>query len=148
MAKLSTLLRPAQLLLPALLPAWNFFDWIAPSPRIEYRLSTSPGEECHWLEFRPRPERLTLTAIASRLFFNARWNETLFLVSCAERLHEYPTEHSIDQIFRRLAADMPASPAGTTLQFRVVFVSRNGNSIAHDIDFVSDPMPLSEITAG
>lgn len=32
----ATVLAPFKLLLPALIPSWNFFDVIAPAPRVEY----------------------------------------------------------------------------------------------------------------
>lgn len=118
------MLRPFTLLLPALIPSWRFFDVIAPSPRIEYALlpgETAPGD---WREFRPRPERVSLAAMLGRLVWNPRWNETLFLVSCAERLVDEPTAHSEDEIFRRIAADLADAPE-PWLTFRLVFVHRD-----------------------
>eukprot|EP01041_Mallomonas_annulata_P029338 gene29338-51316_t len=96
-----------RLLLPALIPSWNFFDVIAPSPRIEYALGALPAAPLDaWREFRPRPAHLPLWRMLARLLWNRHWNETLFLVSCAERLVDQPTAHSEDEIFRRIAADL------------------------------------------
>ena len=80
------MLRPLALLLPALIPSWRFFDVIAPSPRIEFAMLTSPDSAAVWQAFRPRPARVALSTMLGRLFWNPRWNESLFLVSCAERL--------------------------------------------------------------
>lgn len=140
------MLRPLLLLLPALIPSWKFFDWIAPSPRIEYVLLASPGDQCaKWQEFRPRPERISMVATFGRLFFNPRWNETLFLVSCAERQAENPTEHSSGQIFCRIAHDLPNSSIDAYLRYRLVFVYREGDSIESETRYVSEPRRLSDI---
>ena len=94
-------LNTLKLLLPALIPSWNFFDVIAPSPRIEYTLLNSQNESVtDWQEFRPRPEQLSFIQLLFRLLLNPRWNETLFMVSCAERILQNPTEyqHSENEI--------------------------------------------------
>ena len=72
---------PVQLLLPALIPSWNFFEAVEASPRIEYALLRKPQGDADWREFRPRPDRLSAAAMLGRLFWNARWNESLFLVT-------------------------------------------------------------------
>jgi len=139
---------PLQLLLPALIPSWNFFDVIAPSPRVEY--AVIPAVEAApeaWREFRPRPERVTPTTMAARLLWNPRWNESLFLVSCAERLIGNPTAHSEDEIFKRIAADLARggeAPEGW-LVFRLVFVAREDETIAGEVLFEAAPRALAEI---
>jgi hypothetical protein len=144
------LLKPLRLLLPALIPSWRFFDVIAPSPRIEYALLASPTDAAgDWREFRPRPGRLSLAAMLLRLFWNPRWNETLFLVSCAERLVEQPTAHSEDEIFRRIAADFARRSDGAALQpwlcFRLVFLSRERDAIRREVLFRSAPRRCADI---
>lgn len=144
------MLRPFSLLLPALIPSWNFFDVIAPSPRIEYALLSSPStRSADWRAFRPRPQRLSPLAMLGRLFWNARWNETLFLVSCAERLTTESTEHSEDEIFRRIAADLSPDPAEALpeswLCFRLVFLSREGETIESEVLFQPAPRRLADI---
>ena len=128
---------PLALLLPALIPSWNFFDVIAPSPRIEYALLASPDAIPDWREFRPRPQQVSPAAMLGRLFWNARWNETLFLVSCAERLKDQPTAHSEDEIFRRIAADI--APAAPWLTFRLVFVHREREAIVREVAYLAEP---------
>ena len=125
---LNTVLRTCALLLPALVPSWRFFKTIAPSPRIEYRLIGNFGVS-GWRESHPRPRHVPPAQIVRRLFWNPSWNEQLFLVSCAERLDEEPTQHSIDEINKRVAATLPIR-AGAFLQFRIVFVSRLGQNIS------------------
>lgn len=143
------MLGPVRLLLPALAPSWNFFDIIAPSPRIEYALSaTETEEDLEWREFRPRPERLGLGRMLARLVFNARWNETLFLVSCAERLVDHPTAHSETEILSRIAGDLarsqPDALGGRWLRFRLVFIRREADALVSEIGFVSAPVRPSD----
>jgi hypothetical protein len=142
------MLQTLKLLFPALVPSWNFFDVIADSPRIEYVELPSPTAPAEaWREFRPRPARLSPAAMLSRLFWNARWNESLFLVSCAERLLAEPDAHSRDEIFRRIAADLAerreAGPGW--LRFRIVLVGEREEGIARKIAYLSDPRALASI---
>ena len=135
-----------RLLLPALIPSWRFFSAVAPSPRVEYALLSRPGARArNWREFRPRPARLSLGQMLGRMLWNPVWNEQLFLVSCAERLMENPTAHSIDEIARRVSTGIPAAPAGQAepgyLQFRLVFVSREGAAILRDVEYLSEVRP-------
>ena len=145
--------RTLKLLLPALIPSWRFFDVIAASPRVEYALLGSPGEAARdWLEFRPRPDRIPFPAMLGRLFWNPRWNESLFVVSCAERLLAEPTAHSQDEIFRRIAADLAErqQAGGDWLSFRIVLVSEGegaiANAVAREVAFVSDPRRVASIS--
>lgn len=144
--------KPLALLAPALIPSWNFFDVIAPSPRLEYALGASAGgKPGPWLAFRPLPRRVSPLAMLGRLVWNPRWNETLFLVSCAERMIQQPTAHSEDEIFRRLAADLARQPdAGALkpwLSFRLVFLSREGDDLVETELFRAKPRRLADIVA-
>jgi len=141
------MLQPLRLLLPALIPSWNFFDVIAPSPRIEYALTSAKDEApADWRAFRPRPERVSIPTMLTRLLWNPRWNQTLFVVSCAERLVDDPTDHSQDEIFRRIAADLFSGPDATSwLSFRLVFLGRQGDAIEREVLFQSAPRRLQDI---
>ena len=140
---------PLKLLLPALIPSWNFFDVIAPSPRVEYARLRSIGDAAgDWRAFRPKPDRVSPITMARRLLWNPRWNETLFLVSCAERLTDAPTAHSEDEIFKRIAADLkqePDDPERPWLCFRLTFVSREGEALVEEVLFQPAPRRLAEI---
>jgi hypothetical protein len=145
------MLKPLKLLLPALLPSWNFFDIIAPSPRIQYALLESP-DACaeQWQEFRPRPAHLSLAAMLGRLLWNPRWNESLFMMSCAERIYEHYTPHSETEILQRIRAELlrdkvnPLPPdASSYLQFRLVFISRANNRWIEHIEYESRIVPLA-----
>lgn len=129
----------ALLLLPAIIPSWRFFDGIAPSPRIEFAvLEHGEGAPDHWQEFRPRPAAISLFGMLRRLFWNAEWNESLFLVSCAERLIEEPTQHSQDEIIERIRADLARrGVAAAFLQFRLVFIARHGAELKKEITYIS-----------
>ncbi|MEM6627293.1 MAG: hypothetical protein AAF719_11375 [Pseudomonadota bacterium] len=145
------MLNTLKLLLPAIIPSWRFFDAVAPSPRIEFAWCDASGEAIgDWEEFRPRPARLSSATLIRRLAWNPRWNETLFLVSCSERLIANPTDHSRDEIFRRLEAELaPMHAAGAPrqnwFQFRLVFLSRQGDTVRRDVLYTS---PTRRLEAG
>ena len=137
-----------QLLLPALVPSWRFFDVIAPSPRIQFTLLKAKDEPASgWREFRPRPERVPLRQMLGRMVWNPQWNEWLFMISCAERLMQHPAEHSETEILKRIAADLHADHggalAGRYLQFRLQLIQRQGTRLHHELVFESRIMPLS-----
>lgn len=123
-----------KLLLPALIPSWRFFDVIAPSPRIEFTVLKSADDVAsYWQEFRPRPAHVTIGSMIKRLFWNPQWNESLFLVSCAERMIENPTDHSYQEILKRIQTEIKAP----YLQFRLVFIRREGEVLQKETLFMS-----------
>lgn len=142
-----------KLLLPALMPSWRFFKSVDPSPRVEWRLlSSASGPPAPWQEFRPRPERLSPLAVAGRMLWNARWNESLFLVSCAERLTLAPTDHSRREILRRIAAELQrAQPPGALLpylQFRLVFLDQGEDGrLIKAVTYQSEPHLMAGLSA-
>ncbi len=140
------MLRTVNLILPALIPSWNFFDVIAPSPRIEYQLLT---EEDHatgdWQPFRPRPAHLSPLTLLRRLVWNPRWNESLFLVSCAERLSQGITpDHSNREILARMKRALIAAGHETGyFRYRLVFIHREGDTLSREVIHVSKPEALA-----
>jgi len=135
------MMRVFSLFLPALIPSWRFFDGIAPSPRIEVAQIDDPAQEVErWVEFNPRPQRVTFGQMLMRLVWNPHWNEQLFLVSCSERLRDNPTQHSLDQIQACLNRDLPDAQY---LIFRVVFVSLEDGQLTKDILYTSPIEPLA-----
>jgi len=142
------MLKMLKLLLPALIPSWNFFDVIAPSPRIEFAVLDTPSDApTQWQEFRPRPSHVPITTMLKRLFWNSGWNETLFLTSCAERLMEHPTEHSNQEIACRIKADLNDNAFNlcgkSYCQFRLVFIHRIENHLERAITYISPVFSLS-----
>lgn len=140
-----------QLLLPALLPSWRFFDVIAPSPRIQFALLQSKTETpTYWREFRPRPAQVSIIKFIIRLFWNPTRNENLFLVSCAERIIEHPTRHSEDEIFNRLVSDFRANALDVRVselsyvKFRLLLVRREEGGLQQDVIFNSRVQSLFE----
>jgi len=140
-----------KLLLPALLPSWNFFDIIAPSPRVQYALLESENETSQkWCEFRPRPARLSFLQMLGRMLWNAKWNESMFVVSCAERLIDQPTQHSEDEILKRIINDLVGDVSNiqlnsaTHLQFRLLVVERIGTELEQEVFFYSRIEPLPD----
>lgn len=146
-------LKPIKLLLPALIPSWNFFDVIAPSPRIQFSLLNSASESVQqWQEFRPRPARLSFLQMLKRMLWNPKWNESLFMVSCAERIMGDATQqliqHSENEILKRIENELlhteaTFETAATHLQFRLIFVKRQGTELYEEITFHSRIQPLA-----
>ena len=132
--------RPLKLLLPALVPSWRFFKSVEASPRVQWTLDPVGISE-QWQEFRPRPERVPALQMSVRLFWNPIWNESLFLVSCAERIQQEPTGHSIREIRERIWADLSriSDPQSVpeALRFRLVFVQREGSTLVEQVVFRS-----------
>lgn len=138
------MLQVLKLLLPVLFPSWRFFDVIAPSPRIELALLAGPSDDsAAWRACRPTPGRLRPRDVLKSFFWNAWWNESLYLATCAERLMQNPTEHSCREIRRRLRADLLTEsgdrPPSSYFRFRLVFVSRHEDRLRRDVTFVSPP---------
>ncbi len=143
-------MRSLQLLLPALLPSWGFFDHIQPSPRIQCQLLDAQQQPVNdWQEFRPRPQQLSLATLLRRLVWNARWNETLFMISCAERIAEHYTAHSENEILARIARDwrnghLQGPHTAHHLHFRLVFVQQQQQQLIDEVRFTSRSTPLPE----
>ncbi len=139
------MLRTVQLILPALTPSWNFFDVIAPSPRIEYQLLDDAGKpHGDWQAFRPRPDNISLLTMLRRLIWNPHWNESLFLVSCAERLSQDITpEHSEREILTRMKRDLQAKTDAPQFRFRLVFIHREDDTLTQEILYTSAPELLT-----
>ena len=142
------MLHSLKLLLPALIPSWNFFDIIAPSPRIQFRVSQDKQEaSADWLEFRPHPEHVSFIKMLGRMVWNPFWNESLFLMSCAERLIEYPTQHSEEEILKRIARDLSGKnifPDMPYIQFRLITIMRKGVDLEEALVYESRIAKLSE----
>ena len=144
------MLNTVRLILPALFPSWNFFDVIAPSPRIEYRVLPSEKPKDEWIAFRPRPRSTSLWTFVQRLFWNPQRNELLFASACAERLIAEPTQHSEDEIVRLIRADLQNSSmraSAQELQYRLVFVYRDEDRLERETLYESSWLPVSGSTS-
>ena len=145
------LIETIKLLLPALIPSWNFFDVIAPSPRIQFslfKLKKTIGSE--WENFRPQPQHVSLLDMFKRLFWNAEWNESLYMLSCAERLAQKISEetslHCEKETVRRINNNLQEKDA-THIQIRLIFVKRINNEISEEVIYTTDILPLSDEVA-
>lgn len=135
------------------MPSWRFFDAVTASPRIDYTLlAASDGVAEHWQEFRPRPAILTPAAMLRRMLWNPQWNESLFLVSLAERLMSAATPetvaHSERELLLRIARDLDrrgGCDRDARLQIRLRLVGRPGpmEAVASEIVYLSDACPLA-----
>lgn len=135
------MLRTLSLILPVLVPSWRFFKSVEPSPRVQWAL-VADGSPTDWREFRPRPAVVTPFEMLMRLFWNPARNDALFLVSLAERIVQNPTPHSINEVNKRILADLPPDQVSTgqSVQFRLVFVSRDGEALSEEVLYVSEPV--------
>jgi len=96
-----------------------------------------------WQEFRPRPKKVSLLRMFKRMFWNPNWNESLFLVSCSERLLDYPTKHSEDEILNRIIFALKKEnqfeerPEIFSLQFRLKQIQRRNHYLTEKIVYHS-----------
>ena len=144
-----------RLLLPAIVPSWRFFDAVSASPRVDYSvLRTADAAADRWEEFRPRPPELTFPTMLRRLLWNPQWNESLFLVSLAERLMRGETPdtvtHSQRELLMRVARDLDRHgrcDRGDHLQIRLRFVRRIGpaDEVESEIVYLSSAYPIAEL---
>lgn len=130
------------LILPVLLPSWRFFQSIEPSPRGQWKLPSERNDgTSSWQEFRPRPHKVAPLKMIRHLFWNPGWNEILYLVSCAERIQQSGSLHSIDQISQRILSEIARLNIDTvekSMQFRLVFVHRRDEGLATEVVFLSE----------
>lgn len=144
-----------RLLLPAIIPSWRFFDAVTASPRLDYALLTTPDEAVMlWREFRPRPATLGLATMLRRLFWNAQWNENLYLVSLSERLMSATTaqteDHSQRELLLRVARHLllhRVCDERAYLQLRLRFVRRPGPAdvVEEQVVYLSPVCPMAEL---
>jgi hypothetical protein len=78
-----------------------------------------------------------------RLFWNPLWNESLYLISCAEKLIDEPSAMREDALMTRVAAAIARGETGDKiagpafLLLRIVVVNREGEQIVRQVSFVS-----------
>lgn len=150
-----------RLLLPIIFPSWRFFSSIGPSPRIELGFSASAGQlPLEWQRFRPLPRSLPWWNYLLRLVYNSRWNELLFINTCAERLFEGEVNERFyrDEIARRLlvAVDrreivVPINSRFLHFRIRAVYsedAPPNARGVVRDEVFESHVYPLLHTKAG
>ena len=74
----------------------------------------------------------------------------MFVVSCAERLIDQPTQHSEDEILKRIINDLVGDVSNiqlnsaTHLQFRLLVVERIGTELEQEVFFYSRIEPLPD----
>lgn len=131
-----------KLMLPVMIPSWRFFDVIAPAPCLEIAiLDDKYDPKRAWRQFRPRSKALSTHDLLRRMFWNARWNESLFLTSLAERLMHGEEAFAKREIFARIAKDIDVQGF---MQFRLVFSYRDEDEIVSDVVYTSSIVPLNE----
>lgn len=137
-----------QLLLPALIPSWRFFDRIGPAPTVQFALVESADVlVTGWRDVHPRPAHTSVPTMLGRIFWNPRGNEALYLVSCAERLLDEPTPERVTALVLRVAECIQGeaareSSAATLLRVRIVESMREHGQIVQTVAFVSDAVHL------
>lgn len=136
--------RTIDLLLPVLFPSWRFFKQVGPSPRVEYRV-LSDARESEWRESHPIPEHIGFGRMARRMVWNPSRNTQLYMVSLSERLVSGLVEHSESEL-NQLIAEKIAEDAGD-LQFRLMFMTPEGDQIVGTVVYESQPVALTELRA-
>jgi hypothetical protein len=136
-----------KLILPTIFPSWRFFSSIGASPRIQITLlKTEDSEPEVWQEFRPRPARLTLGQGLLRLIHNPRWNESLYLNTCAERLFEMESPWHQREIAIRIGAALTAGDITTHgehyWRYRIIAIESEPGSLTETVVLVSAIYPL------
>lgn len=146
------MLKTLSLILPVIVPSWRFFKTIEPSPRVQWTLiSAGDTAPAVWREFQPRPATVAPFRMVLRLFWNPDRNDELFVVSCAERIQQQPTDHSIAEIRRRIQHNiqtMRIDAADSHFQFRLVFVHREQTSLVQEVVFLSETFPATAAREG
>ncbi len=134
------------LMLPVVIPSWRFFDVIAPSPRIEFAWSDTPeGADVLWREFRPRPASLTWAQHLRRLWWAPQGNESLYLLSCADRIWADQSAFAMAEIRHRLwRAVMLGEIArnGRYLSYRIRTIERIALDFHEEIAYLDPPQDL------
>ena len=114
-----------KLVLPIVFPSWRFFSSIGPSPRIDLAFFKNEGESPEiWIPFRPIPLQITIGQHLTRLFHSPKWNERMYINSCAERLFEGGDSFYLTEISKRLLiaieqGEIPAPENARFMQFRI-----------------------------
>src|SRR4051812_10199648 len=138
-----------KLLLPVIFPSWRFFSSIGASPRVEFAFLDNQNnvlnENIAWQEFRPRPKQLSFFQSFFRLFHNPRWNESLFVNTCAERLFEGASQQREHEIMRRILAAISNGELTVPVDkryvvYRILAVIREGQEIKRPITFIATPV--------
>jgi len=136
--------RTFALLLPALFPSWRFFKQVGPSPRVEYRI-LNEGQGSEWRESHLIQEHVGLWRMARRMVWNPTRNTQLYMVALAERLVSGLVEHSEAEL-NRLIAEKIGEVAGE-LQFRLMFMTPEGDQIVGTVAYESQPVALTGLRA-
>ena len=120
-----------------------FFASVGPSPRIQYAVVGDDGVE-RWTEWRTRPLSAPPHHMVARLFWNWRWNDTLFAVSRVERFLEGEGDEHVQALIRRVRADLNGAVEAGDLRIRVVLVQRNGDRLVSEEAWRSDALCVEE----
>jgi len=85
------------------------------------------------------------------MFWNPRWNETLYIASCADRLLGTPDPHCQQEILQRIKHDIHTgeidSASATQVQFRLLLIKRVNAELITDLIFISRCESLNEAKA-
>jgi hypothetical protein len=109
------------LFLPTLFPSWRFFQDVGPSIRIDVRVLLAERAS-DWQEVIARPAGMSALTALRKVFWNAAWNEYLFLISLADRMIVDPMPELVDEL-NAILTRAHARP-GERLQFRLRLIDR------------------------
>ena len=141
------------LVLPVVFPSWRFFSSIGPSPRIEIGfVNDHIAEPDNWLPFRPLPQKISFIPRVWRLLHNPRWNEGLYINSCAEYLFKgasvfYEQEIGMRLICAVASGERPSGENVKGLVYRIRALEFVNGELCDQVVFVSRRFVLSDFGA-
>ena len=143
------LLLLSKLVLPIVFPSWRFFSSIGPSPRIEFSfVGDHIAQPENWLPFRPLPKKISFIHGFCQLLHNPRWNESLYINSCAEHLFEGASVFYEQEIGLRLvnavhSGEILNDEAAKELVYRIRALESVNGELCDEVVFVSRRFTLT-----
>ena len=106
------------LFLSAIVSSWQFFKESARETIIEVS-----SDEIQWQVLKLRDERRSLLEFFTGIFYNAKWNEALYIMDCAERLLTDIRQRNIDELMDRLVLYLRSRQLLTSskLKYRLLY---------------------------
>lgn len=117
------MLRLVVLYVPVLFPSWRFFQEVGAGVRLEVS-----EDDSNWIAFAPLPKQFSPMHALFSLFYNPRWNEQLFAITCAERFLACKSLSAENELKKQICRVLKSPQANT---FRVVLVDDEGSETVH-----------------
>lgn len=127
------------------MPSWQFFNEVAPSPRIEFAvLDTKDQEISQWQDLVSRKQEYKISDFFKSIFFNPEWNQKLYLINCAEKIVISQSKHAVKEIFKAILEKLKLE-GDKFVCFRLVFISKKSEGFREDILYQSSTKQVQEL---